>query len=269
MTSTFLDLPQEVRDLILEHAISEDESFSELHPMPCECIIKPLPNANNVRWDWNCHYAPQSVSVSYLNLMLCNRQLNNEVRGFLEATQKHKGLQAKLTLMMGYPSVTPIWTRIPAPPCDISDLDVLLKIGTMYHPGYIGVAPRSAIVAAVFEILKRYIHRGPHLARPSALANQVKLDNVRITLAPPHPFSEMTHIYGFPKQQLETLFNEFKSTMVRLGRSGIPYGSIGAFEVRMEGGDWTRIPVTSNIWDEEDFVYASPSVILFITEYSC
>ena len=74
-------------------------------------------------------------------------------------------------------------------------------------------------------------------------------------MAPPYPFEEMTYVYGFPAQQLETLFNDFKRVMCRLGRSGILFGSVGKFDLRLEGKEWHRIPVTSNIWDEDDYTF--------------
>lgn len=69
------------------------------------------------------------------------------------------------------------------------------------------------------------------------------------------PLAEMDQAYGFPMEQLETLFVGFKALLIRFCRSGLPYESIDFFEVRMDGKKWDRIPVTSNIWDEEDFVF--------------
>ena len=252
--SAFLSLPRELRDSIFEYALTEDDHVAVRRPLVSEHQRKPLPVASNDRWDWSVHYPQQAVSIAYLNLMLCNRQLRHEMCDYLDRARKQGCFTAKVTLHMGYPSVTPTWTNIPARPSDISTLEILLKIDHMYHPAYISRGMQTATIAAVFEILRRYIHRGPHLARPSALPHPLHLDTVRITIAPPVPFAAMTHIYGFPEQQLETLFNDFRGLLVRLGRSGIPFGYIEAFDVRMEGREWDWIPVTSNIWDEEDFV---------------
>lgn len=125
----------------------------------------------------------------------------------------------------------------------------------MYHPAFMSRGPYNAILTTSFETVRRYIHRGPHLARPSPLHQPLKLDTVRITLAPPNPFEEMTYVYGFPAQQLEILFDEFKGLMERLCRSGLMLPDVKAFEVRLVGKEYERFLVTSNVWDEEDHVF--------------
>jgi len=73
----------------------------------------------------------------------------------------------------------------------------------------------------------------------------------------PHvPFEEMGEIYGFPQRQLESLYVEFKGLLRRFARSGLPWGMIDGFEVRFGREDrFEIVPVTSNIWDENDFVF--------------
>jgi hypothetical protein len=63
------------------------------------------------------------------------------------------------------------------------------------------------------------------------------------------------YVYGFPAEQLDTLFRDFRGYMAIFARSGLPYGDIDAFELRVEGKEYERIPVTSDIWDEPDYVY--------------
>ncbi|KAK3686715.1 hypothetical protein LTR37_019552 [Vermiconidia calcicola] len=159
-----------------------------------------------------------------------------------------------MTMVLAYPDVTPTWTHVPMPPNKIDKLEILVKVGHMYHPAYMNRNHEMAIVRLVFEILRRYIHRGPHLARASPLQESLQLHTVEITLAPPRPLEEMTYVYGFPAQQLAILASGFRHVMQRLGRSGIVFGSMDFFKVRLEGSDWLLIPVTSNIWDEQDYV---------------
>jgi hypothetical protein len=158
-------------------------------------------------------------------------------------------------LVMAYPDLWPAWHQIPGPPDQIRTLDILIKADHMYHPAFMSNGPHNAILTTVFEVVKRYIHRGPHFARPSPLKEPLALETVRITLAPPMPFEDMTYVYGFPAQQLETLFNEFKALMCRLCRSGLFFPAVRAFELSLVGNEWTRFPVTSNIWDEADYTF--------------
>ena len=252
----FTRLPQEIRDTIFEYALSKGELVIYKQDNMTERRTKRLPPmSDDNRWEWNVHYPIRAPITPALSLRLSSRQLNLEMAKWIETKTGHDDSGAELTLRMGYPNITPEWTHFTIPPKQVSNLHVILKVDQMYHPAYIGRGPLSATLTATFEILKRYIHYGPHLDKPSALHRPLHLKTARVTIAPPVPFSEMTHIYGFPTQQLETIFEDFKRLMERLGRSGLPGHSIDAFEIRMEGRDWQRIPVTSNIWDENDFVF--------------
>ena len=254
VSSPFLRLPRELRDLILDHALSDEDQSPDFELATSDCKTKNLTVAS-VGGAWNVHYAGTAPTATYLNVMLCNRQLRTEMQDLLQSAQKRKGIPAKLTVLMAYPSLRPTWTYVPQPPSKTNALDILVKIDSMYHPALITRGSDSAMMTAVFETLKRYIHRGPHLARASSLHQPLHLETVRLTLAPPMPFGDLTFFYGNPTQQLESLFNDFRALLSRLGRSGIPFGSIGAFEVRVEGKEWHRIPVTSDIWDEDDHVF--------------
>ena len=251
-TCPFLRLPQELRDLIFEYALSEDRIENETAASLTHRIKRQ--STGNERWEWNVYYDSAAPTAAYLSLMLCNRQLRKEVQQFLGGSDDQPP-PSKTTVVIAYPIVTTVWTHVPRPPDKTTILDILLKIDHIYHPVFISHGAHNAILTTVFGLLKRYIHRGPHLARPSPLPRPLELDTVQITLAPPVPFEEMTYVYGFPAQQLETLFNDFKRLICRLARSGIPFGSIGAFDLRLEGKEWHRIPATSNIWDEDDYTF--------------
>lgn len=251
-TTPFLALPRELRILIFEYAISE--RIAAENPTLPQCRIKRLTTGNE-RWEWDVRYDSNAPVATYLSLMLCNSQLAAETKDFLERRRDHERQPASMALLMAYPSLYPRWEHIPGPPEFIRTLDIIVKVDHMYHPAFMTNGPHNATLKTIFEMLKRYIHRGPHLARPSPLSQPLQLNTLQITMAPPEPFEDMTYVYGFPAQQLETLFTEFKGLMRRLGRSGILSGSLGAFELRLEGKEWHRIPMTFNIWDEEDYTF--------------
>ena len=251
--SCFLTLPRELRDLILEYALSDDDGpLAEDHAASSTCRIKRQTTGNE-RWEWSIQYdsaAPRSV---YLNILSCNKQLKTEIEELV--SRSRDSLPAKLMLVMAYPNLWPAWTNIPGPPDQIKTLDILIKANHMYHPAFMSNGPHNAILTTVFEVMKRYIHRGPHFARPSPLSRPLTLDTVRITLAPPVPFEDMTYVYGFPAQQLEILFNEFKTLMRRLCRSGLFSPALESFELSLVGNESTCVNVTSNIWDEADYTF--------------
>jgi len=131
-----------------------------------------------------------------------------------------------------------------------------MRVNHIYHPAYITRGSQNCILSALSETLKRFVFRGPHLARPSVLSKPLHLETVRITMLPHIPFEEMGEIYGFPQRQLESLYVEFNGLLRRFARSGLPWGMIDGFEVRFGREDrFEIVPVTSNIWDENDFVF--------------
>ena len=248
----FLELPLEVRDLIFEFTIAEDAYDPNDIRASSEYRRKRIAISRSDRWAWEAHHQSQAPFPEYLCLQLCNRQLNREIREFIFRPQR---APAVITMLLEYPHMWSIFTKLAQPPDVIKCLDIEIKVNHMYHPAYISRGSQSAILSAVSDIVKRFVHRGPHLSRPSPLVRQLHLDTVRITLAPHLPLAALSQVYGFPEQQLETLFTDFKTLLTRFCRSGIPYGLIDFFEVRRERGPWHRLPVTSNIWDEQDFVF--------------
>ncbi|KAK3705802.1 hypothetical protein LTR37_013109 [Vermiconidia calcicola] len=251
MACKLLILPRELRDLILDYAIFDGQNGAD-DGLSCVERRSQRLTAGDERWQWNIEYTSQAHIPAYLGLMKTNRQLNFEVKEYIRGISEEDRLPAKMTMVLAYPDVTPTWTHMPMPPNKIDKLEILVKVDHMYHPAYMGQGPANAIARLVFEVLRRYLHRGPHLARATPLQEPLHLHTVEITLAPPQPLEEMTYVYGFPAEQLRILAHELCDVMRRLGRSGIVFGSVDFFKFRLEGHDWRLIPVTSRIWDEQD-----------------
>ena len=254
-TSPLLNLPQEVRDLIYEYALTEnngrtiDDQNTSAHRR-----VKRQATAHE-RWLWSIHYPATAPHSTYLSILSCNRQLRDEIREHVTQLQKARPPTAKLLLVMAYPDLWPSWHHVPGPPDQIKTLDILVKVDHMYHPAFMTHGPHNAILTTVFEIVKRFCYLGPHLARPSVLRQPLQLITVRITMAPPVPFEEMTHVYGFPKPQLEALFREFKMLLRRMCTSGILFDAVHTFEVRVVGSEWERIFTTTKRGHEDDFAF--------------
>lgn len=254
--SPFLNLPQEIRDLIFEYATSEDAYHEDLVRVSSTYRTKRLSIGNSCRWAWQSHRQARAPFPEYLCLMLCNKQLEREIRRFLQRPQDGLRPPARLTMLLEYPDMWLTCTQLPMPPRQIETLEILVKVNHMYHPAYISVDSQNAILTAVSDTLKRFVYRGPHLSRPSNLSTPLHIKTVRINVAPPIPFEDMKQTYGFPTQQLESLFASFKALLQRFCRSGLPFGFIDFFEVKMEDDrKWYRIPVTSFIQDQDDFIF--------------
>ncbi len=246
--SSLLALPQEIRDLIFHFAVREDPYDAGDVRDAIDYRMKRIPIGRSERWQWEAHHTSQAPIPEYLCLMLCNRQLNHELRTFLDRAQGPDRTSGKMTMLLEYPKLFTTWTQIPQSLSRIKILDLLIRVNHIFHPAYISQGAQNAILAAVSDTLKRYIYRGPHLGRPSNLRERLHLETVRITVAGMGPFPGMTDQYGLVEPQIEALFIAFVALLRRFCRSGLPWGAIDAFEVRMDGREWDRIPVTSNLW---------------------
>ena len=254
MLSPLLQLPQELRDLIYDHLFTDEDTTASHDSNAIDRQLKHLTTRHD-RWQWDIHYAIAAPRATYLDLIRTNRQIREEVTAYLAARYREKAPAACLAMIIDYPNVTPTWTYLPTHPSQIVTLDITIKLDKMYHPCFISRPPHNAILHAVFKVLKTYLSVGPHLAKATPLHSRLHLETVRITLAPPQPLEDMTYIYGFPAQQLEVLYRDFRSYMARFARSTLPYGDIESFEIRYEGQEWERFAVTKEIWDEGDCAF--------------
>lgn len=241
-----LSLPQELRDGIYEFALNTADGHVQ--------DLRELPSASTCRSaGWTLHLGDRAPTATFLSLMLCCRQLRVEVGQFLRQCQG----QAKLQIHASYPDMKTEWSFIQTPPEQLTELDISLKIGNLFDPRLDYLEYEDVLFRPVFDILKRFIHSGPHLARTRPLSQPLELRTVRITIASATPVNEMTYVFASPAATLYMMFGRFNALLGRLARSGLLVGVIGAFEAKMEGDEeeWERTAVSSDVWDEEDHVF--------------
>jgi hypothetical protein len=266
-----LGLPQELRDAIYSYAIlnidTQTSGQANLHDFQSR-TSKALSTRND-RWQWTVHHdttSPRALAT-YLSLMLTCRQLHGEIIHFLQALHECNLPPTRLLLQISYPHITPTWLSLPLPPSQVNTLHMNIKIDQLYHPSLISRPPSNPILHALTSVLSSYISHGPFFARSAPLSKKLHLDTVRVTISPPRPYEDLTHIYGFPEQQLGMLYADFLDYLRRFARSGVAWGRVGTFEVRLGDGkdgddsagegdeEFERIHVTSEIWDEGDYVF--------------
>ncbi|KAK4889722.1 hypothetical protein LTR27_011523 [Elasticomyces elasticus] len=246
---TLLGLPPELRDQILDYALSSELGTKGV-PLPEGAAVTKQAQclAWTINFDRHCPLA------TYLSLMRCNGQLWREVTAYLlqDSTQT---IPAKVTIHTGYPDMVAEWTCIPQPPALVQDLDISVKLRNLFDPALSTPHQHNVLLRPLYEIIRRYIMKGPHFAREPLLRTPLKLRTVRITMSSAIPLEDLIYVYGSPAVQIAVLCGHLKGLLARLARSGIMMGAVEALELGVEGEKMERFPVTMNIWDEQDYVF--------------
>jgi len=76
-----------------------------------------------------------------------------------------------------------------------------------------------------------------------------------VVLSSAIPLEDLFWVYGSPAVQLEVLFGKLSGLVARLARSAVLSGAVDHMEVCLEGKETVRVPVTSNVWDEQDYIF--------------
>ncbi|EMC96157.1 hypothetical protein BAUCODRAFT_147805 [Baudoinia panamericana UAMH 10762] len=247
-TPAFLTLPKELRDSIYEYAL---DGNTQVH-------VVPTTTERTQCTAWRLHHSTTPPVATYLSLLRCCRETYREVTALLNRAS----LPASTTVLQlhaAYPDMQTAFLRIPRPPERLHDLHIDLKLGNMWDPVFNTPGQQEVLMRPLFEILKRYCHYGPHMGRNQPLITPLKLDVVQIVVSSAITLSELDFVFDSPRSRLAMLFGRFKNLLMKLARSGILFDAIHAFEVRLRAdlfdGDWHRMPVTSNMWDEQDYVF--------------
>lgn len=244
-----LSLPQELRDVIYEFTLNTGGSINEDG-------LQPSTSSTYRSAGWALHFPKQAPQATYFRLMLCCRQLHSEVAALLRQTCQNDG-SAKLQLDASYPDMRVDWTHLPTPPSLIKELDISIKVSNMFDPGLDNLEYEDVLFRPVFDILKRYIHSGPHLARSRALPRPLELHTVRVTVGSATPIEEMTYVFASPAFTLYMMYGRCNSLLERLAHSGMLFGVINSVETRLEGEgeEWQVLSASSDQYVEEDRVF--------------
>ncbi|TKA82521.1 hypothetical protein B0A55_01233 [Friedmanniomyces simplex] len=245
-TPTFLGLPQELRDCIYDYALHAEHRNPAVSQAALPCAA------------WTIHFNKHHPQATFLSLTQCNRQLWREITAYLAHQARPTDVPAKLNIHTAYPDMTTQWSCIPRPPTTqqaAQDLLIRIKMRKLFEPALSTPHQHDVLLRPLFDILRRFIFRGPHSARARPLRQPLRLRTVRVELISAIPFEELVYVYGSPAVQLEVLFGHLKALVARLARSGLLNGAVAALEVCLDGQKTDQIPVTSDSWDERDHVF--------------
>ncbi|KAF2163816.1 hypothetical protein M409DRAFT_57293 [Zasmidium cellare ATCC 36951] len=259
--SRFLELPQEVRDLIYSFAFDETLSpppeyrefldDKEVSPSPEPSVfgidVKPSP--------FKTHYPSTPPRPAWYALLLCCRQTAADVREYFTSKSCHSDDTATLTLTLTSTTAKAFWTSLPT---TTRNLQINLLVTHFFDAALLHPYPSpkdNIALHTIFNLLKRYLTRGPHLAHPSKLPEPTRpsLESVTIKVAPAWKEEDMAFMYGNPAEQLGVVKGVLRGWVEGFCASAAVLGGVGRVEV--EGvGEWV---VTGDVWDEEVVTPAS------------
>ncbi|KAK4503474.1 hypothetical protein PRZ48_004389 [Zasmidium cellare] len=205
--SPFLALPQEVRDLIYGFAFDETLSpptqFKEFVDDK-ELTPETPPSA------FRTLYPSTPPRPAWYALLLTCRQTAADVREYF-ASAGCSDDTASLTVTLTSTTATTIWTALPTASPQNLEIELLLTHpfdARLLHP--YPSAKDNLALRSIFNVLKRYITRGPFLPRPTPLASPNSLETVRISVQPAWKEEDMAFFFGNPAEQFRVVVEGLK-----------------------------------------------------------
>lgn len=273
--SQFLALPQEVRDLIYSF------TFGEMLPPPTEfkefvddreVSTATLPSVFGIDVQpipFKIHYPSTAPTPSWYSLSMCCARTANDIREYFSSKAKHtanirnENNTAILTLALTSTTATPTWSYLPT--ARPSNLHVDLQVTHMFDSALLTPYPSqkdNRALRTLFNILRRCILNGPHLARPSPLSAPIQVDTMTISVSPAWKFEDMQFYFGNPKEQLGFVVEGLRAWLEGFCRSGVLLGKVNKVELICHclEGEWNegreqrwqwKWDVSGDVWDEE------------------
>lgn len=248
----FLALPQELRDLIYQHALRD--TLPE-----CEAFLEY--GYENDTGGLIVNYPAQCPRTAWYTLLLCCKTTNKDIRELVQTTalkQKSHIPPAILDLRLSSTTSTAIWQSVPCHPRQISELHVNIRLSDIYESCFTSGAPNvdNAIIRALYHLLRRYCQLGPHLSRKALLSTQLSLDTVILHITPDLCVDEAQRFSADTDQQLATISGVFLIWLGRFARSGL-LKHVDSLRWDCENivetkGKIMEFKVTNLEWDMED-----------------
>ncbi|KAK3672907.1 hypothetical protein LTR78_007260 [Recurvomyces mirabilis] len=247
-----LEMCQEVRDTIFKYAI-EDELQA-----PTASTDSNISSVKAQRSGWTLHYDKKPPGPVYMNLMLTNRQLHQEIQTYLAHTS-HYCPSAEMILEASRPDLTIQWSRLSCPPEHIHDLTFHVRVSNLFDPALNSTLyQHDVLLRPIYEVLKRFATHGPFVGRAKPLAQPLRLRTVKFVIASAIPLEDMIHVYGSPQTQLDMLHSRLLLLLTRFARSGLLAGIvIEKIIVLSDNGKAVEIEVSHTLWNEADYVFFS------------
>lgn len=269
--ATFLDLPQEVRDIVYSFAFDETLAPpSEYKEFAGDVEVSTAPSVFGIetqRQQFKIKYPSLPPRPTWYNLLLCCRRTARDVKEYFESQSKtptstnDEHDSAVLDLLLTSKSATLSWQNFPTP--TPQTLKLKFRLTHLFDANLLSRVSSNQdnrTMRTLFHVLKRYILHGPHFVRSFPLPSLRPLSSVHIDIGPALSFEDMQFYFGNPRDQLKVAVVEVLTPWVeRFVRCGVLDGKVGRVVVGSEclgedGGERREFGVCGDVWSEEDVV---------------
>lgn len=267
--SPFLSLPQELRDIIYQHALRDSLRRSDdLGEHKANEIRRPAKQEhddNNAEGGLLFDYAAQCPRPVWYTLLLCCRTTNRDIRELAQTTalnQMDDIKPAVVDLNLSPTTSTATWQRLPSHPQQITSLQINIRLSQIYESSLTSASPDTdnAIIRAIFHLVRQYCCFGPHLSRGKPLSRPLQLETVLLEIEPDlraiQPPQGLVFANNHP-QQLATVSGVFWIWLSRFARSGLLWERVENLKwnckyIAETEGEVVTSRVTNHGWSEDD-----------------
>lgn len=267
--SPFLSLPQELRDIIYQHALRDSLRRSDdLGEHKADEIRRPAKQEhddNNAEGSLLFNYAAQCPRPVWYTLLLCCRTTNRDIRELAQTTALNQMVDIKpavVDLNLSPTTSTATWQRLPSHPQQITSLQINIRLSQIYESSLTSASPDTdnAIIRAIFHLVRQYCCFGPHLSRGKPLSRPLQLETVLLEIEPDlraiQPPQGLVFANNHP-QQLATVSGVFWIWLSRFARSGLLWERVENLKwnckyIAETEGEVVTSRVTNHGWSEDD-----------------
>ncbi|KAF2430635.1 hypothetical protein EJ08DRAFT_214250 [Tothia fuscella] len=197
MTPSLLNLPQELRDFIIEHALISTSRPPPIHSRTGEAT-EELQDIDYVSRSQGrgIHYLNGKHQTSAFGLLLANQQIHNETKAAISRLSSAGTKYTMDLILENEEFLNPTWTFVPPLTRTVDAFEVTFRIfGTANNEtnGFMDVdGSTGSTIWRLYSVLERFMRCGALAARSPAEDRRLRLKVLYLNILTPSTNSETT-----------------------------------------------------------------------------